>query len=74
MFVLFGGSGGEIMLYENLGRKWLSCELHKPYFEMINDRLKSNGAIKNEFRLPNFVRKSDENSANKEQSLFETAL
>lgn len=57
VFVLFGGSGGEILLCENLGRKWLSCELHKPYFEMINDRLQSNGAIKNEFRLPNFVRK-----------------
>ena len=57
VFVLFGGSGGEILLCENLGRKWLSCELHKPYFEMINDRLQSNGAIKSEFRLPNFVRK-----------------
>lgn len=54
--------------------KWISCELHKPYFEMINDRLQSNGTIKNEFRLPNFTRKNYENSANKEQSLFENAL
>ena len=78
VFVLFGGSGGEILLCENLKRKWISCELHKPYFEMINDRLQSNGTIKNEFRLPNFTRKNYENSANKErnkeQSLFENAL
>lgn len=57
VFVLFGGSGGEIMLCEKLKRKWLSCELHKPYFDMIADRLQSNGAIKNAFRLPNFTRK-----------------
>lgn len=56
VFILFGGSGGEILLCEKLKRKWLSCELHKPYFEMINDRLKNNGKIKNKFRLPNFVR------------------
>lgn len=77
-YVLFGGSGGEILLCENLKHKWISCELHKPYFEMINDRLQSNGTIKNEFRLPNFTRKNYENSANKErnkeQSLFENAL
>ena len=68
VFVLFGGSGGEILLCENLKRKWLSCELHKPYFDMINDRLNSNGAIKNEFRLPNFTRQIRPNNA--ELSLF----
>lgn len=56
IFILFGGSGGEIILCERLKRKWLSCELHKPYFDMITDRLANKGKIKNEFRLPNFVR------------------
>ncbi|TQR60227.1 DNA-methyltransferase [Campylobacter troglodytis] len=51
VFVLFGGSGGEIMLCEKLKRKWLSCELHKPYFDMIQDRLERKGEIRDEFRL-----------------------
>lgn len=44
---------------------------------MINDRLKSNGAIKNEFRLPNFVRQicpNNTDNVNKEQSLFATLV
>lgn len=56
VFILFGGSGGEIILCEKLKRKWLSSELHKPYYDMIKDRLENKGRIKNEFRLPNFVR------------------
>lgn len=51
VFVLFGGSGGEIVLCEKLQRKWLSCELHKPYYEMILDRLANKGKIKDEFKL-----------------------
>lgn len=51
VFVLFGGSGGEIMLCEALKRKWLSCELHKPYYEMILDRLKNQGKIADKFKL-----------------------
>lgn len=51
VFVLFGGSGGEIVLCERLKRKWISCELHKPYFDMIQDRLQNDGQIKNEFKL-----------------------
>lgn len=51
VFVLFGGSGSEILLCESLGRKWLSAELHKPYFDMINDRLKHGGQIATQYRL-----------------------
>lgn len=51
VFVLFGGSGNEIVLCENLKRKWISCELHKPYFDMIQDRLAHAGNIKDEYRL-----------------------
>lgn len=64
VFVLFGGSGGEIMLCEALNRKWISCELHKPYFDMIKDRLANHGAIRDEFKLNGFCK-------TKELNLFE---
>lgn len=51
MFILFGESGGELVLCEKLKRKWLSCELHKPYYEMILDGLKNQGKIQDKFRL-----------------------
>lgn len=51
VFILFGGSGGEILLCEKLKRLWLSCELHKPYFDMIEDRLKNGGAIDEIYKL-----------------------
>lgn len=51
VFVLFGGSGNEIMLCCDLKRKWLSCELHTPYYDMIQDRLKSGGDIKDCYKL-----------------------
>lgn len=51
VFVLFGGSGGEIVLCEELRRKWISAELHKPYFDMINDRLAHGGQIGEQYRL-----------------------
>lgn len=51
VFILFGGSGSELMLCKKLKRNFTSCELHKDYYEMILDRLKNNGQIKDEFRL-----------------------
>jgi len=51
VFILFGGSGSELMLCKKLKRNFTSCELHKNYYEMILDRLKNNGQIKDEFRL-----------------------
>lgn len=51
VFVLFGGSGNEIVLCEELKRKWISCELHKPYFDMINDRLAHGGKIAARYKL-----------------------
>ncbi|MDW8437868.1 MAG: site-specific DNA-methyltransferase [Chloroherpetonaceae bacterium] len=51
VFVLFGGSGSEIVLCKALKRNFISAELHKPYYEMILDRLKSDGRIRDEYRL-----------------------
>lgn len=39
--ILFGGSGGEIVVTEEANRQWLSAELHEPYVNLINSRLES---------------------------------
>lgn len=51
VFILFGGSGSEIILCQNLKRHFVSCEIHSSYYQMIVDRLKNNGSIKDEYRL-----------------------
>ena len=48
--ILFGGSGSEIILCKELGRNFISSEIHKPYYDLIIDRLANDGAIKKEFR------------------------
>lgn len=51
IFILFGGSGGELFTCKNLKRNYISCELHPDYYKMIIDRLENNGKIKDKFRL-----------------------
>jgi len=51
VFILFGGSGSEIVLTRNLKRNFISCELHQEYYEMIIDRLNNGGIIKDKFKL-----------------------
>lgn len=51
IFILFGGSGSELNLCRQLKRNFISCELHKAYYDMIVDRLYNDGAIKDEHRL-----------------------
>ncbi|MFH1370522.1 MAG: site-specific DNA-methyltransferase [Planctomycetota bacterium] len=58
VFVLFGGSGSEIILCKDLKRNFLSCEIHPDYHRMILDRLSNNGAIKDEYRL-DFIQKKN---------------
>jgi site-specific DNA-methyltransferase (adenine-specific) len=41
--VLFGGSGAELILCKGLGRDFISRELHKPYYDMVIDRLNNDG-------------------------------
>ena len=59
VFVLFGGSGSELILCQDLERNFISCELHLPYYQMIMDRLNANGKIEDKYRL-DFVRKKNE--------------
>lgn len=51
VFILFGGSGSEIILTKNLNRNYISCEIHEEYYKMILDRLENNGIIKQEYKL-----------------------
>lgn len=50
MFILFGGSGSEIILAKKMERVFLSCEVNKRYFEMIQNRIKNDGDILPEYR------------------------
>lgn len=52
VFVLFGGSGSEVVRAQSLGRVFLSCELQPRFFALIESRLRDGGAIHEQFRLP----------------------
>lgn len=67
-FILFGGSGSELILCKNLKRNFISCEIHPDYYKMIIDRLNNNGHIKEDFRLE-FIKQKKLNT-NYELSLF----
>ncbi|MFH1615753.1 MAG: site-specific DNA-methyltransferase [Planctomycetota bacterium] len=60
VFILFGGSGSEIVLCKNLKRNFISCEIHPDYYRMILSRLENGGKIKDEFRL-NFIKQKTKN-------------
>lgn len=70
VFILFGGSGSEIVLCKNLKRNFISCEIHSDYYRMILDRLDSNGAIKDEYRL-DFIKKKNGKKLMQSFTLFE---
>ncbi len=53
VFILFGGSGSEIMSALRLNRDILSCELNKKYHRMILDRIDSNDEQLDKYRLVN---------------------
>ena len=61
VFILFGGSGSELVLCEKLKRNFISCELHPEYYQMILDRLKNNGEIQEKHRLE-FIQNKKENT------------
>lgn len=51
-FVLFGGSGSEVVLAKKLGLTYLTCELRTSYCEMIESRLINGGEIAREHMHP----------------------
>jgi len=70
IFILFGGSGSELILSKKLKRNFISCELHKEYYDMILDRLINNGEIKEEFRLDFIQQKNGTTNNYKIAQLF----
>jgi len=60
--ILFGGSGNEILMCKELNRNFISSEIHKPYYDLILDRLNNNGKIKTEFRCLKRVIKAEYNT------------
>lgn len=50
VLVLFGGSGSELEVCKKNSRNFISAEIDKKYYDLINDRLK-NGYIKTEYKL-----------------------
>ena len=69
VFILFGGSGSEIVLCKNLKRNFISCEIHPDYYQMILDRLDNNGKIKDEYRL-NFIQQKNRKTLTQIFDLF----
>lgn len=51
VFILFGGSGSELITCKNLNRNFISCELHPIYYNMILDRLNNDGEINIKYKL-----------------------
>ena len=51
-FILFGGSGNELVLCKQLKRNFISCEIHSDYYKMILDILKKNGEISKKYKPP----------------------
>lgn len=61
VFVLFGGSGSELVLCKNIRRNFISCELHPDYYRMIVNRLENGGKINDEYRLDFMKQKNKKN-------------
>lgn len=57
VFVLFGGSGGELVRAREMGRVFRSCEIHRPYYDMICERLANGGEVGAKHRLPRGAKK-----------------
>lgn len=55
--ILFGGSGGEVVLAKNMGRNFVSSEIHPMYYKMILTRLANDGEIPQNLKLPVFHKK-----------------
>ena len=55
VLILFGGSGSEIIECKRLGRKFISAEIDKEYYNLIKERLKHGGDVPEKYRLLNRI-------------------
>ena len=51
-FILFGGSGSEVVQAQALGLTYLTCEIQEDYCEIINSRLANGGEVSLDYRHP----------------------
>ena len=64
VFILFGGSGSEVLLAKNMNRVFLSCEINRKYHRMILDRLNNNGQIQTKYKcMHNQLKKPLQNNS-----------
>ena len=57
VLILFGGSGSEIVECKKMKRHFISAELDKKYYALIQERLKSGGIVPEQYRLANLMKK-----------------
>ncbi len=60
IFVLFGGSGSEVVQSQKFGLTFLTCELQSYYCDIIKSRLHNNGEITTPYRHPTQLRRHPE--------------
>lgn len=70
VFVLFGGSGSELLKCKELKRSFISCEIHPKYYNMILDRLANGGEIPPQYRLEFIKNKMNFNASQANQAEF----
>ena len=74
IFILFGGSGSEIVLAKQLKRNFISAEINSTYYKMIMDRLNSNGAIDVKYRQEFIQKKYCNDNSRPKKSLQQKRL
>ena len=68
-FILFGGSGSEVVQAKNLGLTYLTCEIQSHYCDIIESRLRNGGKIETAYRHP--VQLKGRNGQESEDALSE---
>ena len=62
-FILFGGSGSEVVQAQQIGLTYLTCELHPKYCDIIKSRLANGGEVEPDYRHPASKRALPEKTA-----------
>lgn len=74
IFILFGGSGSEIVLAKKLKRNFISAEINSTYHKMILDRLHNNGVIDVKYRQAFIQKKRGYNVSKIDEELQQRLL
>ena len=65
-FILFGGSGSEVVQAKNLGLTYLTCELQASYCEIIESRLRNGGEIAPAYQHPVRLKRYNEHGSDED--------